>query len=743
MSFPQGYPFFQLPAGNQSLQLLDNVFAALGFASNIACSTAGTANGIALTPLTNFFLPTAYTTGLTVTFVATATSTGAVTIQVGGLPALPAFTGPTGTSQIQGGGIGIGGHYTAIFDSAVNGGLGGWVVSSNTGRFSPAITIDSGQGTTAQARLWREIVQPFNTSNDNMPGASFTLSANTAAAGDFSTAVSAFFTAINYDESFNGGGQAFFWNPPTIPIGQDGTAVSFAENFTVLAKHRLDLDRPQCTATLTGTNVTSIAINSAPPYPYAAAQGDIRVTLYQDATHFVQGYATADGSGVLTAATGWYTVAGNPGGPKLLPTSTVAFSSTPGVFLQPPSPPNATVTISIASPAVVTWTGHGRSIGDPIVFTTTGALPTGLLPGTPVWIITAGFGANSFEVSNTPGGAAINTTGSQSGVQTAFFANVRFDGGPVLAVARDVSNPGNALNPVAGSAFGNVGGTTIGPMQFAITDGAGSYVAAQQYVVITSTIAQGAEWVWGTHQAFGSAQTPDAMRLGQGLRLTRSDGVTYADQGYGTFHCQEIFFSDTTPVTPVLIGTLQATTGISLFAQTGKTLGLGINGNNFLFQPSAVGDVPANSPMAFSGSANAQLGMWANRTASNGDTAGTLGFFTGNSIGTQKQFERIVGTSNNATNGAEEGLLIFQSQTGGAIQTQLQLNRGNVVCGPSSVASTATDGFTYIASVNADAAPTGVPTAYTGHVPMVWRPTTFRLYIFDVGANAWKSVLFA
>lgn len=85
----------------------------------------------------------------------------------------------------------------------------------------------------------------------------------------------------------------------------------------------------------------------------------------------------------------------------------------------------ATVTISIASPAVVSWTAHGHSIGDSLTFTTTGALPTGITAGTVYYIITAGFGANSFEISATSGGSAVNTSGTQSGVHTA-TPNVSF-----------------------------------------------------------------------------------------------------------------------------------------------------------------------------------------------------------------------------------------------------------------------------------------------------------------------------
>lgn len=77
----------------------------------------------------------------------------------------------------------------------------------------------------------------------------------------------------------------------------------------------------------------------------------------------------------------------------------------------------STVTITIASPGVITWVAHGLIAGTPIVFTTTGALPTGLTAGTTYFIVSPA--TDTFSVSATSGGAAINTSGSQSGVQTA------------------------------------------------------------------------------------------------------------------------------------------------------------------------------------------------------------------------------------------------------------------------------------------------------------------------------------
>lgn len=77
----------------------------------------------------------------------------------------------------------------------------------------------------------------------------------------------------------------------------------------------------------------------------------------------------------------------------------------------------STVTMTIASPGVVTWTGHNFLAGSPIVLTTTGALPTGFTPGTTYFVVSPA--TNTFRLALTPGGAPINTSGSQSGTHTA------------------------------------------------------------------------------------------------------------------------------------------------------------------------------------------------------------------------------------------------------------------------------------------------------------------------------------
>jgi len=82
-----------------------------------------------------------------------------------------------------------------------------------------------------------------------------------------------------------------------------------------------------------------------------------------------------------------------------------------------PVPKSATVTISNATPGVVTWTGHGLAANTAVVFTTTGALPAGLTAGTTYYVKTV-LTADTFTVSATAGGAAIDTTDAGSGTHT-------------------------------------------------------------------------------------------------------------------------------------------------------------------------------------------------------------------------------------------------------------------------------------------------------------------------------------
>lgn len=77
-----------------------------------------------------------------------------------------------------------------------------------------------------------------------------------------------------------------------------------------------------------------------------------------------------------------------------------------------------TATMTIASPCVVTVTSTSSwYVGMPVVFTTTGALPTGVTAGTTYYVSNV-LNSTDFRIAATIGGADINTSGSQSGVHT-------------------------------------------------------------------------------------------------------------------------------------------------------------------------------------------------------------------------------------------------------------------------------------------------------------------------------------
>lgn len=77
-----------------------------------------------------------------------------------------------------------------------------------------------------------------------------------------------------------------------------------------------------------------------------------------------------------------------------------------------------TVTITIASPAVITYTAHSITPNTRVTFSTSGALPTGITVGTVYYVIATGMTVNTFQISATLGGSAVNTSGTQSGTQT-------------------------------------------------------------------------------------------------------------------------------------------------------------------------------------------------------------------------------------------------------------------------------------------------------------------------------------
>ena len=118
---------------------------------------------------------------------------------------------------------------------------------------------------------------------------------------------------------------------------------------------------------------------------------------------------------------------------------------------------SATVTITNASPAVITWTAHSLVAGNVVNFTNSGgALPTGITAGTNYYVIAAGLGTNTFEISATAFGTAVNTSSAGSGTQTATSLAVltsagNFDAGAIQLTPGDWRIGGNVVFLNSGS----------------------------------------------------------------------------------------------------------------------------------------------------------------------------------------------------------------------------------------------------------------------------------------------------
>jgi hypothetical protein len=110
--------------------------------------------------------------------------------------------------------------------------------------------------------------------------------------------------------------------------------------------------------------------------------------------------------------TGWATGVTYTEGDTIRPSTTNGYR-----YQMTSGDQKGTFTVTIAAPAVFTNVAHGMSVGNPVRFTTTGALPTGLAVDT-TYYVSATPTADTFRVSATLGGADVTTTGSQSGVHS-------------------------------------------------------------------------------------------------------------------------------------------------------------------------------------------------------------------------------------------------------------------------------------------------------------------------------------
>lgn len=194
-----------------------------------------------------------------------------------------------------------------------------------------------------------------------------------------------------------------------------------------------------------------------------------------------------------------------------------------------------TVTISNASPAVITYGSQPFAIGDKVVLSTTGALPTGLTTGTVYYIIAAGFAAGAFELSATLGGAAINTSSAGSGTHSitstyaalTASANWKFAQTGNLVFATQANDVLQVFDLSADAAFSNALGS---PPQAAYVDVVG------RFLVLSGLLSTPYRIQWSGLNNFNASTSWDNATLGSNYQDLPDGGIVRGVAGgeFGT-----------------------------------------------------------------------------------------------------------------------------------------------------------------------------------------------------------------
>jgi hypothetical protein len=149
----------------------------------------------------------------------------------------------------------------------------------------------------------------------------------------------------------------------------------------------------------------------------------------------------------------------------------------------------ATATVSYSTTNILSCTGHGLNVGDPVMFTTTTTLPTGLVANTTYYVISTNLGANQFSVSTSFNGSIQSITAAGSGTHTVHSASNIFPA--TLAVDDDGRSATNHDLYLVNSANCQVvkynmrAALTVG----ALTGGPSSGTSVSAFVHKTGTVA--------------------------------------------------------------------------------------------------------------------------------------------------------------------------------------------------------------------------------------------------------------
>lgn len=177
------------------------------------------------------------------------------------------------------------------------------------------------------------------------------------------------------------------------------------------------LDQP--TTELAESDFAAYSWTEVKGWRTSAAMGDTRASIAVTEINSPRDFVIAGSLNGGTQEQAFNSIPGDAGQAAML-AAMVAGYNYPFKVVWPArnAPRSATVTVTVATPGVFSWTAHGLVVDTAIKFTTTGALPTGLVAGT-TYFVKAVPTADTFTVAATVGGAAIATSGTQSGTHTA------------------------------------------------------------------------------------------------------------------------------------------------------------------------------------------------------------------------------------------------------------------------------------------------------------------------------------
>ena len=183
----------------------------------------------------------------------------------------------------------------------------------------------------------------------------------------------------------------------------------------------------------------------------------------------------------------------------------------------------ATIDISTST---ITSNNHGFQNNDGVVFTTTGALPTGLTVGTRYWVVNAT--TNTFQVTDILANAALTLSGTQSGIHTVHVASPR--------LVSTMAYTGVAVRLIGKLTLNlPTPGTWVAPGNIAIAD------------VAQPPEAIGMKYTGSTRQGTGSLQCETIAYDTHGL-VDLSGGFVVPAGGSGTYDVELGYFASTLSV---------------------------------------------------------------------------------------------------------------------------------------------------------------------------------------------------